>query len=227
MSSFDAIIFDFDGVIADSEIVSARGLAAGLTAAGLPTSTHESVDRYTGLHREDVLRAIHAHWGDMVPADITARLDDGCADHFGAGVDPVTGVAAFLDQTAHVPRAIASSSSSVYLHGHLAGFGFAHHFDVHVYSGREHVTRGKPHPDIYLHAAAALGVNPARTLIIEDSPVGARGAVASGGRVIGFGGAAHITDSLRARVAAEGVEAQFDDYGALARYLSLPAARAA
>src|SRR3546814_12546730 len=90
-------------------------------------------------------------------------------------------------------RAIASSSRAEYIGWALDRFGLAHHFADHVYSA-DGWERGKPHPDIYLAAAEGLGVDPAACLAIEDSPTGARAALAAGMTVIGFCGAGHIVD---------------------------------
>jgi beta-phosphoglucomutase-like phosphatase (HAD superfamily) len=78
-------------------------------------------------------------------------------------------------------------------------------FGQHVYSGREHVTRGKPAPDIYLHAAGQLGVDIGRAVIIEDSDVGVIGALASGARVIGLAAGTHCLDGHEDRLRARGV----------------------
>ena len=221
MQPIRAFIFDFDGVIADSEIVSSRVLADGLTDAGLPTTPEEARQRYTGLSRADTLTAIAAQWGGRVPADLADRLDEATTTAFSAGVTPVTGAVDFIRAVARYPRAIASSSASLVIHAHLKEFGLEGVFGAHIYSGREHVDRGKPWPDLYLHAARALGISPAQTLVIEDSPVGARAALAAGARVLGLAAASHCTPILTAALAAEGVEAVFDGYADIKRYLNL------
>ncbi len=218
-----AIIFDFDGVIADSEIVSALSFSRALTEAGLPTTIEDATTLYTGLIREDVLRAMAAHWGDRTPPDLAERVAAYADAAIAAGFDPVPGAADFIASIAHLPLAIGSSSTTAYIRRHLDSFRLAEPFGIHVYSGREHVTRGKPHPDIYLHAAEALGIDPRDAVIIEDSPVGARAAVASGARVIGFVGGSHARPGLAAALAREGVETVLPSYGAIARHLGFPA----
>ena len=105
----------------------------------------------------------------------------------------VPGVAAFLDAHPALPKAVASSSRVDWLQLALARLGLAHHFGSHLYSA-DGLARGKPHPDIYLSAAAGLAVDPSDCLAIEDSPVGARAAVAAGMTVVGLVAAAHIAD---------------------------------
>ncbi len=216
-----AIIFDFDGVIADSEIVSAQLYSATLTDVGLPTSLEEAMDRYTGLHRMDTLAAIANHWGERVPHDIADRLAAETALAFARPMKTVPGIVEFLARADHLPRAIASSSTTSYINAHLGSFGLAHLFGDHVYSGREHVTRGKPFPDIYLHAAAALGIAIGDVLVIEDSAVGARAGVASGARVFGIAAGGHARPRLSEALMAEGVERVFSNYGEMAEALGL------
>jgi HAD superfamily hydrolase (TIGR01509 family) len=216
-----AILFDFDGVIADSEAASAIVFSEALSAAGLPTTLEEAADRYTGLHRDDTLRVIADQWGVRVPADIAERLSVHADLVFGRGIPPVPGALAFIAALGDLPIAIGSSSTTAYLNGLVGAFGLAERFAGHVYSGREHVARGKPHPDIYLHAAAALGVDPRDTLIIEDSPVGARAAVAAGATVVGLCAGGHCRTGHGDRLRAVGVHHVAAHYGELSALLTL------
>lgn len=216
-----AIIFDFDGVIADSEVVAARAMSRALTQAGLRTSPDKVMERYFGFNRADTLAAINSHWGARTPVDIEQRLfGDAWADP-AEPITPIAGVAGFIVATAHLPRAIGSSSGSAYIRGLLEQFGMAAHFGDHVYSGGEHVTRGKPHPDIYLYAAAALGVAPGEAVIIEDSPVGVRAAVASGARVIGLCAGQHCRADHGARLCEAGAHHIAHDYAQVGALLGL------
>ena len=119
-----------------------------------------------------------------------------------------------------LPIAVASSSSTRWLSGHLSHLGLEQAFGQHVYSGREHVERGKPAPDIYLYAAKQLGADIRRTAIIEDSEIGVTGARASGARVIGLAAGTHCLDGhaemLRALGASE-VASGFDEVRELLR----------
>jgi beta-phosphoglucomutase-like phosphatase (HAD superfamily) len=93
-----------------------------------------------------------------------------------------------------LPRAVASSSSTRWLHGHLDHLGLRDAFGDHVYSGNEHVERGKPEPDLYLYAASQLGAHIRRSVILEDSAIGVTGALASGAHVIGLAAGSHCLD---------------------------------
>ncbi|HEX8555487.1 MAG TPA: HAD family phosphatase, partial [Sphingomonas sp.] len=113
-----------------------------------------------------------------------------------------------------------SSSSTAWIARHLEHIGVRDAFGDHLYSGREHVTRGKPAPDLYLHAAGALGVAIEDCAIIEDSPVGATGAVASGAYVIGLCAGTHCPPDHAARLRAIGVDAIAADFAEVARLIA-------
>ena len=115
--------------------------------------------------------------------------------------------------------AIASSSSSHWIKTHLANLGLESAFGDMIFSGREHVARGKPAPDLYLHAAAKLGVAIDRTLIVEDSPVGVQGALASGAEVVGLCAGSHCTPGHGERLRARGVRHIFQDFESVTAFL--------
>lgn len=93
-------------------------------------------------------------------------------------------------------------------------------FGDRIFSGREHVARGKPAPDLYLHAAASLGVSIERIAIIEDSPVGVAGALASGASVIGFVAGRHCLDGHEERLRTLGVRQIAHDFEEVAALLA-------
>ena len=188
-----AIIFDFDGVIADSEVRANLSLAESLTAAGMPTTYDEALRDYYGHNWQETQRRIEARFGRALPADFRETHRARARARFMEGFDAVPGAPAFLDKLGSMPRAIASSSRAEYIDWALGLFGLRHHFGDHIYSA-DGWARGKPHPDIYLAAAKGIGIDPADCLAIEDSPTGARAALAAGMTVVGFCGAGHIVD---------------------------------
>ncbi len=188
-----AIIFDFDGVIADSEVRANQSLAESLTAAGMPATYEECLRDYYGHNWQETQRRIEARYGRPLPPDFRETHRERARARYMAGFDAVPGAADFLDRLGAMPRAIASSSRAEYIGWALGLFGLDHHFGTHIYSA-DGWDRGKPHPDIYLAAAKGLGVDPARCLAVEDSPTGAQAALAAGMTVIGFCGAGHILD---------------------------------
>lgn len=218
---FQALIFDFDGVLLESEYAGNAQIADYLTRIGHPTTAEESMARFMGLAGADFIAAIERHIGRPLPADFheTRAAED--ARVLAEGLDPVAGAIAFVRSLpAELPRAIASSSSVRWIETHLAHLGLADDFGDKLFSGREHVARGKPAPDIYLHAAAALGIAIEDCAILEDSPVGATAAVASGAYVIGLTAGLHCPPDHGDRLRAIGVDAVASDFAEVARLLA-------
>jgi HAD superfamily hydrolase (TIGR01509 family) len=202
-----AIIFDFDGVLLESEYEGNRELAAMLTQLGHEHSVEDTLTHYVGLAGKDFIGAIEGRIGADLPAEFHHWMKEMGARALREGIDPVAGAVDFVRSLpADLPKAVASSSSTRWVRGHLEHIGLADAFGDHIYSGREHVERGKPAPDLYLHAARQLGVGIDRCVIIEDSRVGATGALASGARVIGLAAGLHCVDGHDAMLGGLGVE---------------------
>lgn len=210
---FDALLFDFDGVLIESEALGNRHIAEYLTAAGHPTTPAESMARFMGLSGKDFLAAIEDHIGAPIPPDFqSARRaeDERCLRE---GIEEVAGARAFVRALpASLPRAVVSSSRVRWIATHLDHLDLRTAFGEHLYSGAEHVANGKPAPDLYLYAAERLGVAIERCAIIEDSPVGATGAVASGAFVIGLTAGGHCAPDHGDRLRAIGVNAIARDF---------------
>jgi HAD superfamily hydrolase (TIGR01509 family) len=192
---FGAIIFDFDGVLLESEFEANVQLAELLTDLGHRHTAAETIRHYTGLAGDDFIAAVEGRIGTSLPSEFHAQMKEKSIRALKEGIDAVAGAVEFVRSLPpDLPKAIASSSSTRWIRGHLDHLGLADAFGEHVYSGREHVGRGKPEPDIYLHAARLLGVDIKRSVILEDSEVGAKGAVASGATVIGIAAGRHCFD---------------------------------
>lgn len=218
---FDAVIFDFDGVLLESEYAGNRHIAEYLTDIGHPTSPEDSMANFMGLSGRAFLDAIERWIGRPLPEDFheARAIEDRRA--LEEGIEAVVGAVAFIRSLPDVlPRAIASSSSTRWIAAHLDHLGIRDAFGDKIFSGHEHVARGKPAPDIYLHAAAALGVDIARCAILEDSPVGATAAVASGAYVIGLCAGSHCGIGHDQRLRAIGVHDIAHDFGEVARLLA-------
>lgn len=195
MSEFQAIIFDFDGVLLESEFEGNRQLAELLTDLGHRTTVEEALKHYVGLSGKEFIAAIEARIGGPLTAEFHERRMAQSVRALREGVRAVVGAVDFVRSLPPgLPKAVASSSSTRWIRGHLEHLGLAQAFGEHVYSGREHVERGKPAPDLYLHAADQLGVEIGRTAIVEDSEVGVTGALASGATVIGLAAGSHCLD---------------------------------
>ncbi len=217
---FDALLFDFDGVLVESEYGGNRQIADFLTAAGHPTTVEESMEHFMGLAGADFLAAIERRIGTALPNGFHQAREAEDKRAMAEGYAAVAGAVAFVRSLPpELPRAIVSSSSTAWIDRHLRHIGLRDAFGDHLYSGREHVARGKPAPDLYLHAAQALGVVIERTAILEDSPVGATGAVASGAYVIGLCAGQHCSLGHADRLRALGVDAIARDFGEVAALL--------
>ena len=221
MTKPDGLIFDFDGVLLESEFEGNRELAALLTDLGHRHSVEETLHHYTGLAGNDFLAAIEQRIGAQLPPEFHDRLREKSRRALREGIKAVLGAVEFVQSLPpDLPRAVASSSSIKWIGGHLAHLGLTEAFGEHVYSGHEHVERGKPQPDIYLHAAQQIGVPIERCAILEDSRVGVTGALASGARVIGLAAGSHCLDGHDEMLRALGVHEiaySFDEVRALLR----------
>jgi len=221
-SGFEAIIFDFDGVLLESEFELNRLTAELLTGIGHPTSFEEAIEHYTGLAGHHVIERIEARIGRQLPDEFHDRMTKASRRALAEGIEPIAGAVEFVRRLPpSLPRAIASSSSTRWIRTHLAHLGLSDAFEPHIYSGREHVTRGKPEPDLYLHAADNLGADILRTVVIEDSKVGATGALASGARVIGLAAGSHCLDGHADMLRALGVKEVASSFDELERLLGL------
>lgn len=204
---YAAILFDFDGVLLESEHAGNRQIAEYLTAIGHPTSMQEAMTNFMGLAGQDFVDAIETHIGRPLPDSFHEARREEDRRALAEGLTAVAGAIAFVRGLApEWPRAIVSSSRTHWIATHLEHLGIRDAFPL-IFSGREHVAHGKPAPDLYLHAAEALGVDIARTVILEDSPVGVTGAVASGAHVIGLCAGLHCPPDHANKLRALGAHA--------------------
>lgn len=206
------VIFDCDGVLVDSDRIALRIQAERISSGlGLETSYEDCVRDFLGLGMPATLRILGERLGHEVPAAWVAELEDAVADAFRRELRPVRGVVAALEEI-ELPTCIASSGSQDKMRLTLGLTGLADRFRGRVFSASE-VARGKPAPDLFLHAAAAMGTSPAGCVVVEDSPVGIEAARAAGMRALGF---AALTPPERL-AAADGV---FDSMVQLPRLLA-------
>jgi HAD superfamily hydrolase (TIGR01509 family) len=219
---YAAVLFDFDGVLIESEYIGNKHLADYLTSIGHPTSPEKSMANFMGYSGIDFIERVEAYIARPVPDDfhtIRAAEDDRI---MAAGIEEVAGAVDFVRSLpSSLPKAVVSSSSTRWIRRHLDHIGLAGTFGDHIYSGREHVKRGKPAPDLYLYGADQLGVAIGDCAIIEDSIVGATGAVASGGYVIGLCAGSHCAPDHRDRLKAVGVDVIATTFGEVESLLAL------
>ena len=191
---FDAVIFDCDGVLVDSETLGLELELQELAALGLVYTPEVYGARFMGMNNNDFYAELDAERrtlvGEPLPAEFRAaqraRMFKACEEELAEVPGAGRAVAAWTG-----PKAVASSSGSVLLKIKLTTTGLWDAFAPHVYGG-DMVERGKPAPDIFLLATSGLGVDPARALVIEDSANGVRAARAAGAEVWGFLGGGHM-----------------------------------
>jgi HAD superfamily hydrolase (TIGR01509 family) len=184
----DLIIFDCDGVLVDSEVLSCRCLCEALATCGVKLGLGEALDLFLGRSTAAVLQ----HYGagaHRLPDDFLADLKVCVRRAFQSSLRPIPGIASLLSGL-HVPYCVASSSDLDRVFFSLALTGLAPYFGDRIYTSQM-VARGKPAPDLFLHAAANMQAEPARTLVIEDSVSGVTAARSAGMKVWGFAGGSH------------------------------------
>lgn len=181
-----AVLFDCDGVLADSEAVVNAIVAEALTALGWPLTAAEAQHAFLGLALPDMLPRIEARVGTL-PDDWSWDLSRRIAAAMGKRTIAIPGAveAVLRVAAAGVPVACASNSARLELAVKLRGLGLTAAFGARVFS-HEDVPRAKPWPDIYRAAAASCGAAPADCVVVEDSIPGVRAGIAAGCRVLGF-----------------------------------------
>jgi HAD superfamily hydrolase (TIGR01509 family) len=217
----ELIIYDFDGVIADSETVCNVVLAEMLTAVGLPTTLEDALTHYCGRRWVDCLAGAEQRLGRPLPADFGRRREAEVLQRLSLELEAVPGAGAFIDAFGDVARCIGSSSAPAYIDLCLEKLGLADRFGSRIYSAAVHVRRGKPHPDLFLHAAAELGVRAAACVVIEDSAHGVEAGVAAGMTVIGLCAGSHVRPGHGDRLRAAGAHYIAKDFDEAERAMRL------
>lgn len=201
-----AVIFDCDGVLIDSEILTLEIEVELLADCGLVYDPADFLHRFMGLNDAAYHAALDAdcreRTGRPLPEDV---LRQARGPRWAACEHRLTEVEGCAEAVAALtlPKAVASSSGAAFLRENLRRTGLLPAFDPHVYSA-DLVARAKPHPDIFLHAANALETRPARCLAIEDSVNGVTAARAAGMTVWGFTGGGHMDEASAHRLVSAG-----------------------
>ena len=185
----ELVIFDCDGVVVDSELLATGVLREALGTLGVRLTLEEVVDRFLGRSPETIARSLwrdfHVVYDDAAQEAARVRL----FDLFQTELKPVAGISSLL-RALQTPYCLASSSQMDRIELALQATGLDGFFTGRIFSAAM-VARGKPEPDLFLHAADAMGATPARCVVVEDSPAGIEAAQRAGMTVIGFTGGAH------------------------------------
>ncbi len=215
----DLVIFDCDGVLVDSEPISIAVLVEVVGAAGVVLDGRTAYERFLGksmatisgiLEDEFGLTMTHGHL-DEIRAELFRR--------FRKQLKPIPGIAEALSRLG-APHCVASSSQPERIRLSLEVTGLLELFEPHIYSATM-VARGKPFPDLFLHAASDMGADPRRCLVVEDSPAGIMAAHDAGMRVFAFTGGSHAGEgSLRAAIDGLAPDRVFSDMRSLPRLIA-------
>ncbi|MFC8132468.1 HAD family hydrolase [Streptomyces sp. NPDC057302] len=185
---YDLVIFDNDGVLVDSEPLSNTILAGYLTELGHPTTYEDSLRDYMGAAVHRVHDLVLERSGQRLPEHFDVTFHARVFEAFERELEPVAGAVGVLEKLVAdgVPYCLASSGSHERIRVGHRRTGLDRWFDDERIFSSEDVGRGKPAPDLFLYAAERMGVAPEKCVVVEDSPLGVRAAVAAGMDVYGF-----------------------------------------
>ena len=205
----DLVIFDCDGVLVDSEVISCSVHADVLTRNGYPITSEQVFDRFLGRSARQAKIEVEAELGRSLPEDFDAQLKSQIFRTFSESLAPIPHIHEALAAIAQ-PVCVASSGSHERMRISLGRTSLYDRFAPHIFSSSD-VQNGKPAPDLFLFAAERMGIAPARCLVVEDSVSGIAGAIAAGMTVIGYCGGSHCRAGYADRLRDAGAAATFDD----------------
>ena len=207
--NFDLVIFDCDGVLVDSEVISCRAHAQILTRHGYPITSEQVFHRFLGRSTRQANMEVEAELGRALPDDFHVQLQDELFRSFEADLEAVPHIHSALDAITR-PVCVASSGSHQRMRVTLGRARLYDRFAPNIFSASQ-VINGKPAPDLFLFAASQMNVPPERCIVIEDSAAGIAGALAAGMPVLGFHGGSHCRPGYGDGLRAAGAAATFDD----------------
>jgi HAD superfamily hydrolase (TIGR01509 family) len=185
----DLVIFDCDGVLIDTERIAVPIDVEILAELGWEMTEAEVVERFLGRSEADCSREIEEHLGHALPDSLSFEIDERYRQAFERELAPVAGVLDVLGalERSGTPVCVASSGTHEKMRFTLGLTGLLERFSGRIFSV-EDVTRGKPAPDLFLHAAASMAFDPGRCAVVEDSPYGIEAALAAGMHAYAYAG---------------------------------------
>jgi HAD superfamily hydrolase (TIGR01509 family) len=216
VTRFDLVIFDCDGVLVDSELIANRVFAAMLVELGVPVTIDDMFERFVGHSMAYCLDLVREMLGRDVPPGFVDELRERTNRAFTKELQPVPGIHVVLDALT-CDCCVASSGDHTKMRTTLSLTGLLDRFDGRLFSVTQ-VARGKPAPDVFVFAAAQMGVSPDRVAVIEDTPAGVAAGTAAGMTVFGYAGRTQA-----ARLQNAGAAFVFTEMRDLPALLSLPA----
>ncbi|HEV3035416.1 MAG TPA: HAD-IA family hydrolase [Solirubrobacteraceae bacterium] len=203
LGDLDLVIFDCDGVLVDSEVISNEALTRALSSEGLAMTLQETRRDFQGLLLADIAARAEAELGRKLPGDWPERYERDRDEAFRRELRPVSGAAEAVQRisAAGVAICVGSQAKLKKIRLSLGLTGLRDLFDADALFSSYSVPRGKPYPDVFLHAAAAMNAEPSRSVVVEDSVSGVTAAVSAGMRVFGY-----VADSDEQALRAAGAE---------------------
>lgn len=221
----DLIIFDCDGVLVDSEVISCRAHAEVLSRHGYSITADEVLTRFLGVSDREARLTVEKEIGRKLPDDLEEQMKATALQLYAGELQAIAHVAAAL-VAVDLPRCVASSGTPEKIRHGLSCAGLYDLLAPHLFSATQ-VARGKPAPDLFLFAASRMNTAPDRCLVIEDSVPGVIGARAAGMAVLGFHGGSHCPPGHAALLRAAGADLTFDDMRQLPELVGRMGAEAA
>ncbi|MGH2891777.1 MAG: HAD family hydrolase [Solirubrobacteraceae bacterium] len=182
------VIFDCDGVLVDSEQISNTVLAEALSGLGLAISAQEAHDRYRGMFLSEIRADAERRLGAPLPPGFLEGFDRDREEAFRASLEPVPGAATAVREVRAMgfDVCVASQGRLSKTELTLSITGLRDLFGPDALFSAHSVARGKPAPDLFLHAAATMGYEPGRCVVVEDTMIGVQAALAAGMRPIAY-----------------------------------------
>ena len=208
-ATVDLVIFDCDGVLVDSEVISCRAHAETLTRHGYTITSDQVLQRFLGRSMRQATLEIEAELGRSLPEDFHTQVYAEIFRSFAESLEATPYINEVLAAITR-PVCVASSGPPEKISASLNRVGLYDRFAPHIFSAVQ-VRKGKPAPDLFLFAAEQMRTSPKRCLVIEDSVAGVTGARAAGMTVLGFHGGSHCPPGHAGMLRTAGATATFDD----------------
>lgn len=180
----ELVIFDCDGVLVDTETIAGNITQETLAELGWELTFDEVIEKFMGRSAKDNIETIEARLGEGTSETYLKKFRARQQARFAEGVEPIPGILEVLEILT-LPTCVASSGTHEKMRVTLGSSGLYDYFEERIFSATE-VERGKPQPDLFLYAAAQMGAQPDRCVVVEDSVYGVQAARAAGMRVFGF-----------------------------------------
>jgi HAD superfamily hydrolase (TIGR01509 family) len=219
---FDLVIFDCDGVLVDSELISCRAHSETLTRHGYPITADQVLERFLGVSDREARAAIEAEIGRKLPDDFEAQVKHATLQFYPGDLRAISHVGEAI-AAIDLAKCVASSGTPEKIRHGLTCAALYDVLAPNIFSATQ-VKRGKPAPDLFLFAAEQMRASPARCVVIEDSVPGITGALAAGMSVLGFHGGSHCQPGHAGKLRAAGAHRTFDDMRQLPALIAAEAA---